>query len=1157
MTGTEVVLSLAGNVFSFATDTVLGGIYNRVRALIEEGRMRVSSREFLEYLFENRKYDYSSFVSVLRKADNAPSFETLKEDVTSEVSAVLDTREYIPSYVDVVLLYAASRSDKVKVWVDGYFGKRKAAAEKNEAEVERNRFLIELGNLFNEMFHSGDFFSLDWFDENLILSTDGKLSLDFFSGLDAMFEGNLSDLIRKREYRTIEVHASDERLEAVYYILFVLRCSGVGDRVKVIRRRDVWDGKPSWSPGDILIADFEDYHGMTIHGGCMNIRVYDRDTPPDGNAPNYLILRHPSSLVLRNRLYGIFGPDSKRIQSLLDETNGNFSLLEAELTSHHLEHSWDGTEPGSAEFGALSDFLVVPRFTSSDFDVMKTAGLNAKWIADTARRIDRRKGCHLFYMTEKNGTVTYSLASPDRLWFYCRGKDDDFVSSFMDKALRLLSVKGVSCALVNGVVYTFIRHYADFELSRDDFFKNISPVLLRRNDRKDIMEALTELSPALMLRWFGCCPNEINSSNFNALALLMHDERYSGECIRLILSSYRNEDGYHFQSLGELIEEFFRAEVNTSGVSAGEVCDVLRDVKNPALIRDLIFDVLYREHSSFSLVYVYYRYRPSYAEKLVERKRKEFFTIEECEMKWFLENAGVPDLTEFVSKVDFVYFDVFDALGNTVERLKKTSPDREWSRLYIAFFNLYWNWYFNRWPQRNEILDKLKPVLDAAVPSGRELRLVPYFLYQCPHYDYILEQRADRNNFYMSVVPVVKKNGVTLGEYLQLSSYIDDYGDANWEDYIRVMFSVYGEEAVAGDVLGHLPETAGMVYVSLLCRDYSNRIDEVYDSLGDDCRYRFVCAAPYSAVKERIKELPDEMQDEYWSGRFNFHPGELDKEDKKHALDMLISHGNGHEACLLLECWCDDFSDGELCHFAFSLSGEEKGKHNSLYPEKALSRIRTYSDAGHIPFDTVMEWERKLLTNRELVKEDTFFIRSFRTSPEILCSILDYLYPSGDRDRRSYDSNEYADVSELYSLVNVCPGVDSRYYADYDALSSWVESFIAIMREQGQERIIPEGLGKVFSSSTRNFDDILPEAICRILENLDKRYRLDTIRSLTGAIQFRRGCFYVTGRGAADLSFRFREYAENLEKRGFSAASEVYSNLAMAFKNEDKCERDE
>ncbi len=1076
------------------------------------------------------------------------------------------TKRESEEYTDFIFNCVSSINREAARNINSFQKRRSKKTEERSVEIQKSKDMSELSNLILTAISSyeknSSYHTISEVESNLVGITGGFLDLSFFDGMDAMFEGRFKRLI-ENDVCVIEVYSGCRR-EAFLYVLKLLSDLGCQDRTKVIKSVEYWN---EFTPDndDILVSDFNSPIDADIHHNCINIRIHERTSFKQGDNDNYLLLRNRSKLQIKDKLEVVYGTSitaQEKIKKLLDKTNGYYSLIEAELGSFAVRHSWEGSKPDSDELKCIEQFLVLSSFTNQDFELLERKDFKPDMLLKKAREIDWSDDVPLF--TDDKVKGVYSLNAPERLWSEVTQRDSEFTSYFIESAKKLLQDPLISSELANNILYSFILHYTDFKpcnyqnegkftYSDEMLFDDVASGLLNGEKRKEIIKAVTELCPSRMLDWFKDNPEMITDDNAEALILQMHDSRYSGECAELIVKNLKRVDEpcfNHCNSVINAIKEFFRPIADTSGLSADEVIRILNRSENGENLKDLIFDVLPRKSSCWFPCCVFYRYR-EYV-KNFHRAYSEARKLAEYEIGWYLERASLDELTAFVKNVSFIYFDFYSPLSSAFRKVLNETTEEERMPLYLELFSL--NNRYKEWPEENteEKIGLLEKCLDMITPSLAYLKIAPYFSWYSNFDD------VDSSIYINKLSEIVKEKHVSFSDYLKIPSFVGN--QLMQSEYFAVLLDSYSvEESVSLDAYYASKNTNSLgYYLDCVRRKLGQeKLDGIFELLDDEERFRFIQSINYIYAKDLLLQLPVDKQNEYWSKVNNYCDSGLSSEEKKHALNKLIEVGNNDAVYKLVGFSLDEYSDDELCSIVDRLKKERAEERVAyLLSEKIFPRLRQYSDNGGISFDKVFQWELELLPCSELIKRDTFFIRRYKESPSILCRVYaisqDIFSKSSSR---KYTDEEHDLALEILSEIKVCPGVDCDYNVDEKYLSSWIKDFIIKMEEQGQRYLVPDGIANTVIYSIPSFDVCLSDEVCRILDSVEAEYRAELIRRISYGIAYMQDIHTIDSVSSGRAALRFRDYEMNLKNKGLSIAPGVYKNLAEEYERRDAKER--
>ncbi len=1147
----------------------LGKLIKVIKEQFNHRKLNISYKGILGYISKNiGNINLDSLIPHLRVlGDDGVNIDYEYAYIKGEIKRLSGKPEReAEDYTDYIFEAISRINRNAGYKIDNFSKERNEKIEKTQAEIQKEKELQELQNIITEAMSSYHknytYHTISEVESNLTGITGGMLDFSFFDGLDAVFEGKFKRLIEKKEL-VIEVHSGCRR-EAFLYVLKLLSECGYEDRVKIINSPDKWNDFPSVAD-DILVSDFSNPKEVEPRHNCINIRIHERtSSPQDKDNENYLMVRSRSALQMKKRLQALYETTldaQKEGDKLFDKTNGYYSLIEAELGKFEISHSWETVKPYSEELKCLEQFLVISSFSKDDYDVLERNGFSPDKLSMMAEIIDWQEVVPLFTEDKRRGR--YSLNAPDILWCVISQRDNQFSRFFIAEAKKLLSDSLLSSGLVNNILYSFIRHYPDFDpysylnegkfsYSDEKLFDDVAPGLLRRTDRRDIIKAVTELCPGRMLNWFKENPDMISDENAEAIILLMHDSSYSSECAELVINNLMKTDKFDFclaNSIENIAKEFIRPVAATTGITAEKTIEIINNTRNDEILKDLVFEVLPRRNYSWFPCCVYYRYR-DYVKKY-HRSNEDAVKLADYEIKWFLDRADLRDLTAFIKNVDFVFFDFYIPLSSAFKRVIETSSEEERMPLYLELFSL--NRRYEKWPETcpEKQLGLLEECLRLITPTKSSLEIAPLFSWASNFDDIESSVYVDK------LLKRIKENNVPFADYLRIPSFVGS--QLMQAEYFAVLVDNYDvEEAVSLKAYEIAKDTnSRWYYLDCVRRKLGReRLDGLFELLDDEERFCFIQSVQYSYAKDLLLQLPRDKQNEYWRALSRFRNDGLNSEEKKYALDKLIEVGNNDVIYQLVGLSVDEYPDEELCSIVEGLKKQRAGDRVSyLLSDRIFPRLRQYSDNGGIGFDKVFNWELELLPYGELLKGDTFFIRRYKETPSILCKLFLISYKTDNGDiMGNYSGIERDIAGDFLFDIKVCPGVDCDYNVNERYLSSWIQDFISQMKNQKQCYLIPQGIADTVIYSVPSFDSCLSDEVCRILESLDAEYKVELIRRLSFGIANRQGPHYIDDVSSGRLSLRFKDYEKDLKGKGFSLVSKVYGNLAVEYERRDEKE---
>ena len=1159
---------------SFIFEKLLCSLLESMKKQNDERKTSISYRKMLDTVsssFEGVSLDF--LVPYLRMLTEEQANTIFVYDyITQEISHSLGIKKFeAEDYTKYIFKCVSLISPKAKEKIDSFYHEKNKDLKEEQSRTEMQSELSKLEELIRDAKSSfekkRDYYTISEVEANLVGITQGVLDFSFFDDIDVLFEENLKRLLAK-DTQVIEIYSGCQR-EAFLYVLKLLSDFGYESRTKVVTSCERWNNF-AFGSGDILVSDFEDPKETKTHSDCINIRVNDRRSYRESNNENFLIMRSRSSSRMRRKLQSLFG-NSREAQEIGDKyfykTNGYYSLIEAELVSVGTKNSWDNDiEPGSEKLERLEQFLVLQSFRENDFDVLERNGFGPERILKTAREINRRGGTPLF--TENTDKKAYSLNAPDRLWCVIAQCDSDFTHFFIEKAVKLLCDSALSEDMVNNILYSYIRHISSFipkfggvgeglfVYPEDKLFDDVAPVLLKRDDRESIIKVVTELCPSRMLDWYMNNPEEITDDNAESLLLLMHDKAFSEKCAKLIIArlNKNNESRFNYcHSLLNITEEFLRPIANSSGLSSSKIMEIIEHSDNKEILKNVILEVLPREHGVWTPCCIYYRYRDCV--KDYHRCNDDAYRLAEYEMDWYLKRANLEELTAFVKNVSFIFFDFCEPLSFALNRVIDRSSEEERMPLYLELFSLcnrYKRWPLKNMQKRMKLLDKC---LDLITPLQPHLAVTPFFSWASNIEE--AEELTENSEYIEHLSESVKEHSIPIDEYLMIPEFLgnklmsNEYSDVfvnNYDENDCVSLSAFSDFKkwkILGCYLNNIKKRFGQ-----------DGINRLFDMVSDEDKFNIVKSSLYFTIKDLLPRLPEEKQNEYWKSLQNFTDYGLTAEEKKYALDRLIEAGNNDVVFKFIGPFADKCSDEELCSIIDRIKKDRADKQAYILSDWIFPRLRLYSDAGGVSSEKVFRWELELLPYSELFKKNTFFVRRFKESPSILCELfaLSYKTDAGEVIG-GYTSAERETALDILSDIAACPGVDSDYVVDEEFLFNWIKDFIRRMEKQNQKNLVSQGIASVVVYSVPTFEACLPDEVCRILDTFGEEFGSELVRHVSMNLAYIQSMSCIYGVSAGRLSAKFKDYEITLKGKGFSIASKVYADLSAEYAGRDEDER--
>lgn len=1156
----DLLLSFSVLLPSPYKEIISGPIGTLLKDYDERRYKKIRVRDFVKDLFSEFRRTNESFDEICKLIDSVdkdPNVDELDRKLQLEIRIIIDDEDEqkLKAYSECILCFICKTNRNSSDRINEYLEKRRTERIQKIEDKKRaqaiNSFFAAFEEMLDERFQSLAnklfmFHTIPEVADYLRWKSYNVLDLSFFEGIDLPFAEHLKYLIEKSK-NEINVY-SECREEAVYYVLYILQTLNYERRSKIINTRADWH-KVDVNAGDILVADFLDCTSVESRNSCITIKIHDRRKKDVSNFDGNLTLRRRSMSNLSEALLRCFNNDLNKVDRLIENTNGYYSLIESRICESEMDYSWESLFKGDNNL-ILNDvrnagmFLVLTSFDRRDEAVLNKIGFKINDIEDTAYKINKLEGIPFSY---KSSSHEYSLYSPFKVMNCFLQQGDEFEEMYKELVVRVLNADGISAKLINNVLYTAV-YYVDKANSSNRkvefIFENVKKKLLSRDDYQCITEALTELCPEGMLEWFSENHFAVNDDNAPALALLMHDGNTVMRCIQLLVRCYNpcSDVSFNILSVKSLINEFFRVGGIKYDLSVPQITRTLNEIDNYVAIRDIIFDCLPRRGQMYILL------PGSYLHRSKTSTFRHFSDIEchelfQYEIEWFLNICDYEGLVKFIGEIDYFYFNFKEYLIEAWERVSEDMCIDDKEYLYVQLFKSYWNnknWYFD---ECAEGIESIKECLNVVKPENSLLRIFPLIEAKHSYWRYSFNERENNRCLYLidyanEIASFIKNENVEFDDYLSLPSLVDIPID-EWL-YIEEFFLLYPEKAksLTPTDFSKLPQSIVLKYLVKLHE--SENIFDIIKSCTPEFRLSVAFNMDYFTAAKIIDTLPVNLKNEYWRSVRRVDLKNVNKGECLNFISCCNNCSNQEASLSAIEQEFDLFSPKEVLALLNSSNFESDSPSLSVIAEKVFRKLRVSAFAGDISCQDEMWAELRLLSIPCNVKTDSMLCQRLKGAPDALCEIVKYI-----DDGKIRGANSIVEKCE-----EIIWGVYSPYHIAYsellilDNLGRWIEDFIDTMEQQLQPQYIQGILADVLVGMIDDFDSPMPAQICTLLEKL--RYRNYSLaEAMPKAFEHRCGGFFENNSIGVSAE-KYREFSAKF-RNSFPVASKIYAEVSEKF----------
>lgn len=988
-------------------------------------------------------------------------------------------------------------------------------------------------------------------DERLKYESKNRLNLKFFDFDDPIFRHQLYSAIETLGLVVFNIVCASSKEEALYYTLFLLREKHLEDHVLVITNANDWE-RISPDPNTILIATFENALNATTKLNCINIRIMGSEYVPSIETGKDIVLPMRNTNNLRKALMEVVNDDIY-VKQLLSKTNGYYPLIAAELIAPSKYYSWNSALYKDLEY--LEQLLFLEQFSSSDFETIKSLGYDIKNILSCADSLNNKNtNCIPVYLKhdDKNQTrkknILYQVTSPEMLWNFCSDNDSDFFNHYYSYLSKLINrYDKQSARLIRLSIYSIIRNRGSLAKVFLVLIEVIPQALVNYPFLKEILPAITELNPQWTLDWFSNHHEEICNDNACSIALLMKTRKTALKMIDLLLEVLNDRNTSErsvFPSLFDIAGEIFRLYTITTPISTQDLINRIENIKCASLFLDVFNEnIISRTGTQWSPVFINYKYLSMDVDSRTDRSNKDVYKLHNAIVCWYLEHSDFDHLLTFLEKVTALDDIEPTLIEQAIRRVCSGEAISRILKMKCLLINL-----FIQEKEDNPILSKtLLNLSEQLVSESKILNILPYFSQDC-YFTLCKEWETDfdtekDSSFYEHITTLIKEQNISSTDYISAAEFIN--ADYNRNLYIRLYLDIFGIKAISPSLISSLPITIRTAFIEhIWCMD-KNYLEDILIKIDSE-KLEEILNEAYPEIALQILSLVSiSVRQKYWTEYHGYY-----HTSDKNTISVFIS--NLKEAGNIEGLLCFFYSNNlymnpemifDILAFLDSNGQNIEKKRIPLLP---FTKLREASEKGDIPFLAISDLEIKFLEPRILCQDNTFFFRRINEDPTLYCKITTEAF--------SY-SEKRKDISQIFSLIHTCPGKTANGEIDENILRSWISSFIEGMKKTGKENLISKGLAQILSGSVSCYEEILPESVCRIIEEYsDSLVGMDNMKdnSLVAdmhiVIHNRLAGFISHGEdNAIQLSSKFDSFYRICLKKGFNHSAFIYKSLSDVF----------
>lgn len=997
-------------------------------------------------------------------------------------------------------------------------------------------------------------------DERLRYESKNRLNLKFFDFDDPIFRHQLYSAIETQGLVVFNIVCATSKEEALYYTLFLLREKHLEDHVLVITNAYDWE-RISPYPNTILIATFENALNATTKLNCINIRIteYTSSIEKGKNNDKEIVLPMRNTNTLRKALMDVINDDIY-VNQILSKTNGYYPLIAAELIAPSKYYSWDSSLYNDLEY--LEQILFLEQFSSSDSKTINSLGYNIDNILTCADRLNIKNPNYIpVYLKHKKNdenNILYRVTSPEKLWNYCLDRDSKFSTHYYSYLIKILNnYTKMDARQINITVYCLIRNSGSLSEEFTPLMDVIPQVLENASYFKQVLPAITELNPKWTLDWFNRHQEEICDDNAYSIALLIKTKATASKMIDLLLEVLNESNTSKraiFPCLYDIAGEIFRLCTTTTPLSIQGLIERIDRIKCISLFLDVFNEnILTKTGVYWRVGFIPYKYKSMDVDSRKRRSERAIIRLHNAIVCWYLKHSDFDHLLTFLGKVTALDDIEPTLIEQAIRRVCSGEAISRILKMKCLLINL-----FIQEKEDNPILSKtLLNLSEQLVSESKILNILPYFSQDC-YFNLCKEWETDfdtekDSSFNEHITTLIKEQNISSTEYLSAAEYIN--ADYNRNLYIKLYLDIFGIKAISPSLISSLPNTIRPAFVEHIWGMDKNYLEDILIKMGSE-ELEEILNEAYPEIALQILSLVDiSVRQKYWTEYHGYY-----HTSDKNTISVFIS--NLKEAGNIEGLLCFFNSNNlymnpemifDILTFLDNTGQDIEKKRIPLLP---FTELREASEKGAIPFLAISDLEIKFLDPQILCQDNTFFFRRINEDPVLYCKIVTGAFSNSD-------NMEY--FLTLFLRIHTCPGKSKNGEIDENTLRTWISNFIEGMKKNGREDLISKGLAQILAWSVSEFDEMLPELVCRVIEEYSDLlidFDISEDNSLASelriAIHNRQGS-HSSDRGerAIQISIKFDSYYRICKEKGFEQTATIYKSLSDMFNYNAIFERDQ
>lgn len=308
-----------------------------------------------------------------------------------------------------------------------------------------------------------------------------------------------------------------------------------------------------------------------------------------------------------------------------------------------------------------------------------------------------------------------------------------------------------------------------------------------------------------------------------------------------------------------------------------------------------------------------------------------------------------------------------------------------------------------------------------------------------------------------------------------------------------------------------------------------------------------------------ISRESDNLKNIYWSHYYHWH--KKDDNTIRYMLDECKEYGTFDKYLKILESAIPILNSCELLEYFIQLERLKVDEKNRI-DQYALRCIFKALQSEYI------EDEEKcaLIAKEEIVFRNIIdwpdmkcLKRMLEKTPDIYAEMASVIYLKDGEDKNDEVDEEKRNivnnVYHLYSKMIFCPAEKDGMVSE-DDLDKWVMRLVRLLKEQRQERLLGQLLGRILAYSPVDSDGYPPcQAVRKVIEDYGDE---SLINSYATSIFNQRGVYTPTaGKEERRMAENYQHIAEHMKKEGYSKTASIYHQLYKQYMYEASSGRKE